>query len=149
MAGRNAALAADLSVMRTKIIIEVDGAKCSTSHGFVKELERVVASGADGARNFVSMRNMFLRPGLPVADRFVLRWKNSRVSRIRFEYPQSIRECEQALALCHPSDREAVDGFFQRAKAHTGPTVFEMLVTFFGRFRPQSEGDGGLELVLE
>lgn len=129
---------------------EIDGARFSTLDEFYDEIERVLIPGKEWGRNLNAL-NDILRGGFGTPEGgFVLRWKNSEISRERLGYAETIRQLEQHLAVCHPSNRTSIEHDIDLAHAHRGSTVFDWLVELI-----QVHGAGGeeaddrVELILE
>lgn len=129
---------------------EIDGSKVQTLDEFYDEIERVLIPGKEWGRNLNAL-NDILRGGFGTPEGgFVLRWKNSAISRERLGYAETIRQLERHLELCHPSNRESILNDLDLAHAGRGPTVFDWLVELI-----QVHGAGGeesddqVELILE
>jgi RNAse (barnase) inhibitor barstar len=128
---------------------ELDGNNFSTLEEFYDEISRVLIPGAHWGRNLDAF-NDILRGGFGTPDGgFTLRWLNHHVSRQRLGYPETVRQLEVTLQRCHPANRERVAGELARARAHTGPTVFDWLVEIIRIHGPGGEeAEDGVELVL-
>jgi RNAse (barnase) inhibitor barstar len=133
-----------------KPVYEVDGRDFSTLDEFYDVITRVLIPGADWGHGLDSF-NDILRGGFGTPEGgFVLRWKNSRLSRARLGYSETVRQLEQRLSRCHPLNRQHVSEDLQRAKEGVGPTVFDWLVEIIQRHEPGgAEEEDGVELVLE
>jgi RNAse (barnase) inhibitor barstar len=133
-----------------KPVYEVDGRDFSTLDEFYDVITRVLIPGADWGHGLDSF-NDILRGGFGTPEGgFVLRWKNSRLSRARLGYSETVRQLEQRLSRCHPLNRQHVSEDLQRAKEGVGPTVFDWLVEIIQRHEPGgAEEEDGIELVLE
>lgn len=119
---------------------EIDGATFSTLEEFYEEIGRVLAPGAAWGHNLNALNDL-LRGGFGTPDNgFRLRWKNSAISRQRLGYEETIRQLEQHLIRCHPSNRASIEHDLNLAHAHRGSTVFDWLVELI-----QSHGPGGPE----
>lgn len=128
----------------------IDGNRFSTLDEFYDEIERVLIPGAAWGRNLDAF-NDILRGGFGTPDDgFVLCWKNSSLSRDRLGYAETIRQLENRLRRCHPSNRQRVERELLCAKEGIGPTVFEWLVEII-----QDHGSRGrqaedrVELILD
>jgi hypothetical protein len=53
---------------------------------------------------------------------------NHDTSRERLGYPETVRQLQRRLRECHPTNRDAVAADLARARARSGPTVFDWLV---------------------
>jgi RNAse (barnase) inhibitor barstar len=107
---------------------EIDGEDFSTLEEFYDEISRVLIPGAAWGRNLDAFDDI-LRGGFGTPDEgFVLRWKNHEVSRQRLAYPETVRQLENRLERCHPTNRESVRGKLDLARAGQGPTVFDWLL---------------------
>lgn len=133
-----------------KAVYEIDGRDFSTLEEYFDVISRVLIPGAWWGYNLNAF-NDILRGGFGTPEGgFVLRWKNSDVSRKRLGHPETVRQLEQHLTDCHSSNRQLVSEDLQRAKDGVGPTVFDWLVEII-----QVHGTGGaeeadgVELVLE
>jgi RNAse (barnase) inhibitor barstar len=133
-----------------KPVYEVDGRDFSTLDEFYDVITRVLIPGADWGHGLDSF-NDILRGGFGTPEGgFVLRWKNSQLSRARLGYSETVRQLEQRLSRCHPLNRQHVSEDLQRAKEGVGPTVFDWLVEIIQRHEPGgAEEEDGIELVLE
>jgi RNAse (barnase) inhibitor barstar len=134
----------------TKTVYEIDGRSFSTLEEFYEVVSRALIPAAAWGHNLDAF-NDILRGGFGTPeDGFILRWKNSAVSRERLGYPETVRQLERRLTRCHPSNREWVGEDLERARLGAGPTVFDWLVEIIqvhcagGR-----EQDNGVELKLE
>jgi RNAse (barnase) inhibitor barstar len=133
-----------------KAVYEIDGLDFTTLEEFYGVVTRVLIPGAEWGHNLDAF-NDILRGGFgtPGAG-FILRWRNSAVSRERLGYEETVRQLEHRLTRCHPSNRPSVGKDLQQAQQRAGPTVFECLVEIIkvhcagGR-----EEEDGVELVLE
>ena len=118
---------------------EIDGEHFSTLEAFYDEISRVVVPGASWGRNLDAF-NDILRGGFGTPDEgFVLRWKNHDVSRQRLAYPETVRQLENRLERCHPTNRASVRDALDRARAGQGPTVFDWLVETLAAHGPGGE----------
>ena len=129
---------------------EIDGADVHTLDEFYDEVGRVLIPGKTWGRSLDALNDL-LRGGFGThVGGFVLRWKNSAVSRERLGYDETIRQLEQHLTRCHPSNRASIEHDLDLAHAHRGSTVFDWLVELI-----QVHGAGGeeaddhVELILE
>jgi RNAse (barnase) inhibitor barstar len=88
-----------------KAVYEIDGRDFSTLEEFYGVLSRVLIPGAEWGRNLDGF-NDILRGGFGTPEGgFVLRWVNSKLSRVRLRYPETVRQLERRLTRCHPLNR--------------------------------------------
>lgn len=135
--------------MMLKKIFEIDGSRFSTLEGFFEEIARVLIPDAEWGRNLDAF-NDILRGGFGTPEGgFVLRWRNSDLSRQRLGWEETLRQLGLRLERCHPSNRESFAAELERAKRREGATVFEWLFEIIllhgegGR-----EAEDGVELEL-
>ncbi len=128
---------------------EIDGARFSTLEAFYDEISRVLIPDADWGRNLDAF-NDILRGGFGTPEGgFVLRWRNSQISRRRLGYPETARQLQLRLQKCHPTNREAVRGDLEAAQQGRGPTVFDWLVEIIEDHSPAgAQAEDGVELAL-
>src|SRR5688572_6797192 len=111
-----------------KTVYEIDGRDFTTLEEFYEVISQVLIPGFEWGHNLDAF-NDILRGGFGTPeDGFVLRWTNSTLSRERLGYPETVRQLEQRLGRCHPSNRGWVDEELQLARRNVGPTVFDWLV---------------------
>ena len=129
---------------------EIDGSRFSTLEGFFEEVSSVLIPGADWGKNLDAF-NDILRGGFGTPDGgFILKWKNSNLSRERLGYAETVCQLERRLQHCHPSNRTHVSGDLTNAKSGIGPTVFEWLIEIIrAHCAGGEEHEDGVELVLE
>ncbi len=90
----------------TKAVYEIDGLDFATVDEFFGVVSRVLIPGAEWGRNLNAF-NDILRGGFGTPETgFILRWKNSTVSRERLGYAETVRLLERHWTRCHPSNRE-------------------------------------------
>ena len=118
---------------------EIDGENFRTLEEFFDEIGRVLVPGIEWGRNLNAF-NDILRGGFGTPENgFVLRWKNSAESRSRLGLPETIRQLEQNLQRCHPSNRAFVEHDLDLAKSGRGSTVFDWLVELIRVHGPGGE----------
>ena len=129
---------------------EIDGSRFSTLEGFFEEVSSVLIPGADWGNNLDAF-NDILRGGFGTPDGgFILKWKNSNLSRKRLGYAETVRQLERRLQHCHPFNRMHVSGDLANAKSSIGPTVFEWLIEIIRvHCAGGKEHEDGVELVLK
>jgi RNAse (barnase) inhibitor barstar len=133
-----------------KVVYEIDGRDFSTLEEFYQVVSRVLIPGAQWGQNLDAF-NDILRGGFGTPEGgFVLRWKNSAVSRERLGYPETVRQLERRLARCHPSNREWVGKDLEQARQGVGPTVFDWLTEIIHvHCAGGQEQEDGVEVKLE
>ena len=133
-----------------KTTYEIDGAYFSTLEGFYEEVSNKLIPGALWGKNLDAF-NDILRGGFGTPDGgFVLKWRNSKLSRERLGYAETVRQLERRLQRCHPSNRESVSKDLANAKQGIGPTVYDWLIEIIGAHGVGGEEqEDGVGLVLE
>jgi uncharacterized protein (TIGR02996 family) len=133
-----------------KPVYEIDGRDFSTFEEFCEVVSRVLIPGAAWGHNLDAF-NDILRGGFGTPKGgFVLRWKNSAVSRERLGYPETLRQVELRLARQGTDPRDVVGGDLERARQGVGPTVFDELVEIIRVHGAGSwEEEDGVDLILE
>ena len=128
---------------------EIDGSRFATLEQFYEEISAVLIPGADWGRNLDAF-NDILRGGFGTPEGgFVLRWTNSRLSRQRLGYAETVRQLERRLQRCHPSNRSHVARDLEAARRGEGATVFDWLVEIISVHQVGGdEAEDGVELVL-
>jgi len=80
-----------------KVVYEIDGHDFATLQEFYGVVGRVLIPGANWGHNLDAF-NDILRGGFGTPEGgFVLRWKNSAVSRERLGYPETVRQLDRRL----------------------------------------------------
>jgi hypothetical protein len=79
--------------------------------------------------------NRAIRPTLwlRIAAISVPSWVNADLSRVALGYPETVRQLQQRLERCHPTNRLRVSIELPDAKHGRGPTVFDWLVDIINR----------------
>lgn len=133
-----------------KAVYEIDGRDFSTLEEFYEVISRVLIPGAEWGQNLDAF-NDILRGGFGTSEGgFILRWKNSAVSRERLGYPETVRQLERRLSRCHPQNRSSVGEDLERARNSEGPIVFDWLVEIIEiHCTGGAEQEDGVELVLD
>jgi RNAse (barnase) inhibitor barstar len=131
-----------------KPVIEIDGLSFDSLAGFFDVFGTVVLGITNYGRNLDAFNDV-LRGGFGSPDGgFVLRWRNSEVSRDRLGYDETIRFIEHKLTTCHPSNVVSVLDDLKRARNREGETLFDIICGIL-----QNHGLGGEEaedgIVLE
>jgi RNAse (barnase) inhibitor barstar len=135
--------------MSGKPIYEIDGARFSTLEEFYDEIGRVLIPGAEWGHNLNAF-NDILRGGFGTPDGgFVLKWKNSALSRERLSYPETARQLDLRLKTCHPANRASVAEWLDEAAQGKGTTVFDWLIEIINVHTAiGAEAEDSVELVL-
>src|SRR5262245_26375491 len=135
--------------MRTKVAFVIDGADFSTLDEFYDQITRVLVPNTDWGRNLDAF-NDILRGGFGTPpEGFIIRWRNSDLSRSRLGYPETVRQLESRLLRCHPLNRSAVTADLELARREQGPTVFDWLEGIIRAHGPEGlEANSGVELEL-
>jgi RNAse (barnase) inhibitor barstar len=123
-----------------KPVLEIDGSAFDDLEGFYDEVSRKLIPGAEWGRNLDAF-NDILRGGFGTPDGgFVLRWKNSGLSRLRLGWDEQIRSIERGLSRCDPTGIAPLQARLEAARRHEGETVFDDLVAII-----RVHGTGGHE----
>jgi RNAse (barnase) inhibitor barstar len=132
-----------------KHVYEIDGSDFRSLEGFFDEISRKVIPNASWGHNLDAFNDV-LRGGFGTPEEgFVLRWNNSRTSRERLGYPETIRLLGLRLSRCHPTNRNGVTERLAAAEDHRGETVFDWLVDIINvHCAGGPEQDDGVELDL-
>jgi RNAse (barnase) inhibitor barstar len=132
-----------------KLEFEIDGLRFSTLEGFYEEISTVLIPGAEWGHNLDAF-NDILRGGFGTPEGgFVIRWKNSKISRAKLGYPETVHQLEKRLQRCHPSNEARVAAHIEEAKAGNGPTVFDWLLDIIAvHSTGGAEAEDGVEIVL-
>ena len=136
--------------MRKKKTYTLDGTEFSSLEEFANHFSNIVLPEYRWHGNLDAF-NDILRGGFGTPERgFVIRWKNSELSKRKLGYPETIRQLEKRLERCHPANRELVAKELEAAKRHEGATVFDWLVEIIEVHCPGGvEAQDGVELILE
>ena len=128
----------------------IDGSRFCTLEEFFEEVGDVLIPGAEWGKNLDAFSDI-LRGGFGTPDGgFIIKWRNSELSRERLGYPETVRRLERRLQQCHSSNLERVSRELANAKLGIGPTVFDLLVEIVQRHCVGGdEQRDGVELVLE
>ena len=126
----------------SKFAYEIDGCDFTTLDEFFDVISRVLIPGAEWGHNLDAF-NDILRGGFGTPHGgFVIRWVNSALSRERLGHAEMVRQLEDHLMYCHPSNRSLIVADLARARQGLGPTVFDWLVEII-----EHHGAGGQEQV--
>ncbi len=81
---------------------------------------------------------------------FVLRWKESETARAFLGYPETVRQLESRLSVCHPDNVFGVAAKLEQAKRGCGPTVFDWLEEIIREHGEEGdEAESNVRLVLD
>jgi RNAse (barnase) inhibitor barstar len=140
----------ELYFMSNKRVYEIDGAAFSTLEEFYLEISRKIAPSAGWGHNLEAF-NDILRGGFGTPDEgFVLRWKNSGLSKDRLGYAETVRQLELRLQRCHPTNRTSVNEDLDEARRGEGSTVFDWLVDIIKKHCSSgSDSESGVKLELQ
>lgn len=123
----------------------IDGARFADFEGFAREFSRLL----DDYRwqGNLDAFNDILGGGFGTPDGcWVLRWRNSELSRSALGHEATIRRLRGLLRTCHPSNRSAMRARIASAERGEGPTLFDEIVEMIRRHAPRSAGGIHLEL---
>jgi hypothetical protein len=132
----------------------IDGARLSTLDEFFDELARVVIPEVPPTEcgRGLDAFNDILRGGFgtPEVGGFVIRWKNSALSRERLGYTETARQLEMQLERCHPGHKANLARQIADARRGSGPTVFQLLCEIIATHaRGGAEAEDQVELLLD
>jgi len=133
-----------------KVEYIIDGEQFGTIEEFYDTISQILIPGAYWGRNLDAF-NDILRGGFGTPEAgFILRWKNSAVSRERLAYSETIRWLERELVRCDPGNRQIFRERLEMAKQQEGQTLFDVLVEIIQDHCPGGrEGNDGIEFILE
>ena len=108
----------------------IDGNDFSTLQEFYREVCKVLIPGAteDWILNLDAFNDLLYRGDDKPEGGFILVWRNSNVSRIKLNYPETILQLEKRLQTCHPENKPIIQHRILLAKQNKGPTLFDDLV---------------------
>jgi RNAse (barnase) inhibitor barstar len=136
-------------IVGLKHVYEIDGANFDSLEGFYDEISKKLIPNVSWGRNLDALNDV-LRGGFGTPpEGFVLRWKNSQVSRERLGYRETVRQLQLRLARCHPSNRHRVAQDLAAAEDSHGEAVFDWLVSIVNiHCAGGREQENGVELEL-
>ena len=111
--------------LRTYVI---EGARFTTLDGFYDEVERELLEGEAWGRNLDAFSDILDPDFGPLPPRFVLVWRDARLSRKHLSHAETTKELQCRLARCHSTARPRVQRDLAAAERGVGPTVFDWLV---------------------
>ncbi len=128
---------------------EIDGEEFSTLEAFYDQISSKLIPNARWGRNLDAF-NDILRGGFGTpSGGFILRWKNSQVSRERLGYEETVRQLRARMLRCHSTARSRVAQELSGAEKHQGETVFDWLVGIIRiHCAGGTEQEDGVELEL-
>ena len=114
----------------SKRIYILDGNNFSTLEEFWEDIGYVLMEirNAHWGRNLDAFRDILCGGWGTPDEGFILVWKNSALSRERLGYPETVKQLERRLQICHPTAREITRSKIELAKQNKGATVFDWLV---------------------
>lgn len=116
----------------------IDGSKVTSLEAFWDQISEILIPGAFWGRNLDAF-NDILRGGFGTPeDGFILRWRDSAVSKDNLGYPETVRQLRLRLDRCHPTNRVRVRNELIEAENGMGATVFDWLTEIFSY-----HGEGG------
>lgn len=111
----------------------LDGTKVTSLEAFYDQIGSSMGLGDRWGRNLDALDDVLSGGDLGVPENgFTLRWVQSEVSRENLGYPETVRQLEKRLLLCHPSSREVVRAELDNARQGKGNTVFDWLIDIIG-----------------
>ena len=133
----------------SKPTYQIDGQRFQTLEAFYDEISRQLIPDVFWGRNLDAF-NDILRGGFGTPEGgFVLRWRNSEVSRRNLGFPETIAYLERKLTRCHPSSVAIVQQDLLAARRGEGQTLFELLLEIIATHGPGGEEqEDGVELEL-
>lgn len=132
-----------------KKVFEIDGRDFHDLEGFYAVMGNALRLDSEWGNNLDAF-NDILRGGFGTPETgFVIRWRNSEISRQALGYPETLKWLKNKLRTCHPDSRDSVEREITRAENQMGPTLFDILVDIIEMHRPTAEGSHyGVELEL-
>ena len=108
----------------------IDGANFSTLEGFFEEVRCILVPALEWSIRTLDGFDDILWGGFGTPDdSFTLVWQNAALSKERLGYQETVRQLEERVANCHPSNQADFRAKLELAKQHRGPTVFDWLIT--------------------
>jgi hypothetical protein len=130
-------------------VLIIEGANFSDFDGFGREVSRLLCDYT--WRENLDAFNDVLRGGFGTPENgWVLRWRNSELSRAALGYEATAQRLEHLLLTCHPSNRAYIELRLGSARRGEGQTLFDEIVEIIRDHGPgghQSEDGVILELV--
>lgn len=133
-----------------KPTLTIDGAKFSTLEEFAHHFNGVVLNNEWQWHGNYDAFNDILRGGFgSPLEGFVLRWKDSALSRERLGYPETIKWLEETIQRCCQSNVPIFQERLAEARAGRGQTVFDTLIEIIQKHGPGGiEEEDGIDLLL-
>jgi RNAse (barnase) inhibitor barstar len=121
----------------------LDGTKITSLEGFYDHIGSSLGLDGSWGRNLDALDDVLSGGdhGVP-EDGFTLTWVHSNISRANLGYPETVRQLEKRLLLCHSSNREIVRAELNNARQGKGNTVFDWLIDII------RDHEGNVRLVL-
>jgi RNAse (barnase) inhibitor barstar len=135
-----------------KQLYEINGNDFSTLEEFFALICRILFTETNysGKTNLDALNDMF-RGGFGTPENgFILRWVNSKLSRQRLGYSETVKQLEKRLTECHPRNVNHFTEQLDQARRQLGPTVFDWLIDIIEIHCPGGEEEeDGVELILD
>jgi hypothetical protein len=124
----------------------IEGARVVSLETFYDEISAALVPGVRWGRNLDAFEDI-LGGGFGTPDAgFVLRWRDSALSKQKLGYTETARQLRLRLEGCHPSNRADVQRELREAEAGRGTTVFDWLIEILRSNGP--DGDRPLNNVV-
>jgi RNAse (barnase) inhibitor barstar len=132
-----------------KKVYEIDGNSFDDLEGFLDVIGRILIPGCYWGRNLNAF-NDILRGGFGTPEEgFVLRWRNSDVSREKLGFPETLKSLNRQLLNCHPSSLLTVQREISDAQLGLGKTLFDTIIDIIRDHGVRGEqSSDGVELEL-
>jgi RNAse (barnase) inhibitor barstar len=132
-----------------KQVYTIDGNNFENLKGFYEEFSNKVLDGCKWGKNLDAFDDVLCGDfGTPHGG-FVLKWINSKISREKLGYDETVRVLEHRLTVCHPLNVDHVRSDIAVAQSGSGQTIFDVLIEIIGRHGGGGElADDGVELEL-
>lgn len=129
-------------------VLLVDGSRFTDFEGFAAEFSALLTDHT--WRGNLDALNDILRGGFGTPDGgFILRWKDSGLSRHALSYEATAARLETLLLTCHPSNREGIAARLDDARRGVGLTLFDEVVEIIKIHGPGGqESESGVQLEL-
>jgi len=127
-----------------KNTFEIDGNDFSTLEEFFDVIGRTLIPDVEWGKNLDAFNDILSGGFGTPPEGFVIRWRNSDLSRSRLGYPETIRQLNLRLSRCSPTHASGLQTALKAARTSQGPTVFHWLVEVI-----QVHASDGVDLLLE
>lgn len=133
----------------TQPVIEIDGTRFEDLAGFCEEVSAKLTPGHRW-RGGLDAFNDILRGGFGTPEGgFILRWKNSEISRKVLGWPATLRWLDERVMNCHPDNVSYVQQQIEAARRNEGQTLFDVFVEIIRDHGPGgAESEDGVRLEL-